>query len=103
VAPCRLEERFAVTATGAASAAPAAPAAAPAGASWLEQFPAGGIRQLFGHLATHGTVTDPEAAEMLGGQRALRRFATQFEQHAAKAPFSVRIDVVAGVKRYVKF
>ncbi|MFT4628273.1 MAG: hypothetical protein ACI8PZ_006968, partial [Myxococcota bacterium] len=25
-----------------------------------------------------------------------------FEQYAAKAPFVIRIDVVAGVKRYVR-
>ena len=32
----------------------------------------------------------------------LRRFALQFEAYAQKAPFAVRIDVVAGVKRYVR-
>ncbi len=39
---------------------------------------------------------------MLGGQRAARRFALRFDELAAKAPFDVRIDVVAGVKRYVR-
>jgi hypothetical protein len=102
VSPCRLEERFAVAASGVAPAPGSTPRAALTGGSWLEQFAAGGIRQLFEHLATHGAVTEPEAAEMLGGQRALRRFATQFEQHAAKAPFTARIEVVAGVKRYVR-
>ena len=61
-----------------------------------------GIRQLFEHLAAHGVVTETEASEMLGGPRALRRFAHQFEQHAARAPFTIRIDIVAGVKRYVR-
>jgi hypothetical protein len=71
-------------------------------ASWLEQFPESGVRQVFEHLAAHGTVTENEAAAMLGGPRGLRRFALQFEAYAQKAPFGVRIDVVAGVKRYVR-
>ena len=57
---------------------------------------------MFEHLAAHGAVTEDEAAAMLGGPRGLRRFALQFEAHAQKAPFAVRIDVVAGVKRYVR-
>ena len=47
-------------------------------------------------------MTEVEAVAMLGNQRALRRFAIRFEDYAAKAPFSVRIDIVAGVKRYVR-
>ena len=57
---------------------------------------------MFEHLAAHGAVTENEAAAMLGGPRGLRRFALQFEAYAQKAPFDVRIDVVAGVKRYVR-
>jgi hypothetical protein len=60
------------------------------------------VRQLFEHLAAHGTVTEHEAALMLGGARGLRRFALEFETLIQKAPFAVRIDVVAGVKRYVR-
>jgi hypothetical protein len=57
---------------------------------------------VFQHLALHGAVTEAEAAAMLGGARGLRRFTLQFEAFARKAPFGVRIDVVAGVKRYVR-
>jgi hypothetical protein len=39
---------------------------------------------------------------MLGGPRGARRFAVHFEEFAQKVPFRVRIDVVAGVKRYVR-
>ena len=60
------------------------------------------MRALFRHLAIHGAVTEPEAAATLGGQRALRQFALRVEDCARKAPFGVRIDVVAGVKRYVR-
>lgn len=38
----------------------------------------------------------------MGGGRQLRRFATEFENLAAKAPFEIQIDVIGGVKRYVR-
>ena len=57
---------------------------------------------MFEHLAAHGAVTEDEAAAMLGGPRELRRFANRFEEYAAKVPFDVRIDVIGGVKRYVR-
>jgi hypothetical protein len=104
VVPCVPDARFPVTATRApeSSAVPPPTASPVADTRWLEQFPDPGIRQVFEHLAAHGAVTENEAAAMLGGPRGLRRFAFQFEAHAQKAPFAVRIDVVAGVKRYVR-
>jgi hypothetical protein len=100
VLPCIPDARFAVSATRAPSARPAVVSAGRAG--WLEQLPEGGVRQLFEHLDAHGTVTESEAASMLGSARESRRFALQFETLAQKAPWAVRIDVVAGVKRYVR-
>ncbi|NOY28543.1 MAG: hypothetical protein GXP62_22020 [Oligoflexia bacterium] len=47
-------------------------------------------------------MTESEAAGMLGGARQVRKFARHFEEYAAKAPFAIRIDVVAGLKRYVR-
>jgi hypothetical protein len=118
VTPATTDARFAVTATRVpappeATAAAGAPAPGSSGATatpavsnenarWLEQFPDPGVRQVFEHLEAYGAVTEAEAAAMLGGPRGLRRFALQFEEHAQKAPFAVRIDVVAGVKRYVR-
>jgi hypothetical protein len=101
VVPCVPDARFAVTATRNPLPAPAVGVRA-ASAGWLEQLPESGVRQVFEHLAAHGTVTENEAAAMLGGPRGLRRFALHFEAYAQKAPFGVRIDVVAGVKRYVR-
>ncbi|USQ82558.1 BREX-6 system phosphatase PglZ [Streptomyces phaeoluteigriseus] len=104
VVPCVPDARFAVMATR----APASPLPTPAAGigtgnvSWMEQLPDSGVRQVFEHLAAHGTVTENEAAAMLGGPRGLRRFALRFEGYAQKVPFGVRIDVVAGVKRYVR-
>jgi len=53
-------------------------------------------------LAAHSTVTESEAATMLGGQRGLRQFSLRFEEYAQKAPFEVRIDTSTGGKRYVR-
>jgi hypothetical protein len=104
VQPCVLDARFTVTAMRAAAEAVVEPTAtSPAiESSWLEQLPEGGVRQLFAHLAAHGTVTEGEAATMLGSQRAVRQFSIRFEEYAQKAPFAVRIDTVGGVKRYVR-
>jgi hypothetical protein len=60
------------------------------------------VRQFFNHLEKHGTVTEEEAASLLGGVRQARRFSSKFETFAAKAPFAARIDVIGGVKRYVR-
>ncbi len=103
VEPCVLEARFAVTAM--ASLVESEPEPAPqveADRGWLQSLPEGGVRQLFEHLAIHGTVTEAEAATMLGGPRAARRFARKFERYAAMAPFEARIASVAGVKRYLR-
>ncbi len=72
------------------------------GTDWLEALPTGGVRQIFEHLAAHGTVTESEAIAMLGNARKARRFARTFDDHVALVPFDVRIDVIGGVKRYVK-
>jgi hypothetical protein len=99
----RPDTRFAVSPRASAVAAPSQPASSAHGAdmAWLADIPEW-VRQVFHHLATHGTITEDEASALLGGARNLRRLAVQFETLAQKAPFSVRIDVVAGVKRYVR-
>lgn len=104
VVPGVPDARFAVTTTRRLSTVGVVTGvtAASGDADWLGGFDEGGVRQVFAHLAAHGTVTENEAAAMLGGARGLRRFAVQFEELARKAPFGVRIDVVAGVKRYVR-
>jgi hypothetical protein len=104
VSPCIPIGRFAVSAVTAAAVAATRPS--PAVGSylpWLSDLSDNdGIRRLFTHLAAHGAITETEAAAMLGGPRAVRRFAGQFDALAQKAPFDIRIDVVGGVKRYVR-
>lgn len=103
VEPCVPDARFAVDASrGFGSEVSPATAGKRDERRWLSEFEDAGVRQLFEHLALHGVVTEAEAAEMLGGARGVRRLATQFEEHARRAPFAVRIDVVAGVKRFVR-
>lgn len=114
VTPCIPEARFLVTALSTARQRPSdgatqqpapAPAAGPDSTSppWLETLSDDEkIRQLFAHLASHGAITEPEVAAMLGSPRAARRFSLQVDDLASRAPFSVRIAVVGDVKRYVK-
>jgi hypothetical protein len=103
VVPCLVDGRYAVAPARSSSAAVAKDVdIGDERLKWIGAFPDEGVRALFRHLAIHGAVTEPEAAAMLGGQRALRRFALRVEEYARQAPFGVRIDVVAGVKRYVR-
>ena len=70
---------------------------------WLEDLSEDGrIRQLFASLAAHGAIEEPQVAAMLGSPRAARRFALQVDALASRAPFSVRVQVVGEIKRYVK-
>lgn len=102
VVPCVVDGRFAVSAPRGTHEVAARATTVETDRGWLSILPEGGVRQLFEHLAAHGAVTEGEAALMLGGPRELRRFANRFEEFAARAPFSVRIDVIGGVKRYVR-
>lgn len=90
------------TSSAAVSPTPTAPTTLPAAQDWLLQFSNPGVRDLFAHLAQHGIVTEDEATRMLGGPRALRSFSKELEAYVTKAPFTVRIDNVGGVKRYVR-
>jgi hypothetical protein len=70
--------------------------------SWLATFDDAGVRAVFSHLETYGSITEEEATRMLGGARNMRAFSRNFEAHAKRSPFIVRIEVVGGIKRYVK-
>jgi hypothetical protein len=102
VVPCTVDGRFQVSVLRGTQEVPTGPKDIGRELGWLDSLPEGGVRKLFEHLAAHGAVTEPEAASMLGGPRELRRFANRFEEYAIKAPFGVRIDVIGGVKRYVR-
>lgn len=69
--------------------------------TWLEELPVG-VRGLFAHIEEHGTLNEREASQMLGSARKLRRFARNFEDYAARAPFNVQIHVVSGIKQFVR-
>ncbi|HEV2853830.1 MAG TPA: BREX-6 system phosphatase PglZ [Thermoanaerobaculia bacterium] len=102
VEPGLVDERFMVSAVQPMPMVGIELVAPPPTREWLAELPGPEVRQVFEHLALHGVLTEAEAATMLGGQRALRRFALQFETYAARVPFGVRIDVVGGVKRYIR-
>jgi len=102
VQPRTLRERFDVSYSAETSSKPARLEPVEITEAWLEDLPEGAIRRVFQHLSVHGTVTESEVSEMLGSPREQRRFARSFENYAASAPFTTRIDVVSGVKRYVR-
>jgi len=87
-----------------------APAPAPAAPSpgeapqdgWLASLPEGGVRRIFAHIESFGTIGEAEAATMLGGPRHFRRFARRFEDYKKHAPFKVHATYVGGTKRYVR-
>ncbi|MCY2966518.1 MAG: BREX-6 system phosphatase PglZ, partial [Planctomycetota bacterium] len=100
--PLAIEKRFDITDVQRSQSTAVATSSAITPGNWLADLPEGGVRKIFEHLASHGAVTEVEAVAMLGNQRALRRFALQFEAFAARAPFQVSIENVAGEKRYVR-
>ncbi len=103
VEPCVPEARFEVTASRVGEVTKPDDVQPPveSAVTWLSDMPET-VRPIFAHLAKHGAVTEDEAARMLGGARAVRRLSVRFEQHAKLAPFGVRIETVAGVKRWVR-
>jgi hypothetical protein len=102
VAPCVLKERFDVSWSAEAVATPSDTAASATSEGWLNDLPEGPVRRVFQHLSQHGAITETEVSQMLGNPREQRKFARSFEKYAASAPFTARIDVVSGVKRYVR-
>lgn len=101
VVPVELERRFTVT-VAAGAAMPTEPALPHDGGSWLRALPEGAVRSVFEHIERFGAINEADATSMLGGARAFRRFSRRFEEHAALAPFEIRIDTASGQKRYVR-
>ena len=103
VKACKLGRRYDVTPVlGASRQAAAAPSNDTTTRAWLLQMPDDGARLIFEHLAQHGILTEDDAMTLLGSARALRRFAARFDELVLLAPFTVRIQSVSGIKRYVR-
>ena len=105
VESCVLRERFDVAYTPTSRPKPdddEKPKPVETAEAWLDALPEGGVRRVFQHLAQHGTITEQEVNEMLNGAREGRKFARKFEKYAECVPFTARIDMVSGVKRYVR-
>jgi len=100
VAPFLIETWFAVVGTGTGARPPSVPPSP--GPSWQEGFADSGVRKVFAHLEKHGSISEAEVTQFLGSPRAFRRFSLDFEGHARKVPFKVRIETTPGGKRYVK-
>jgi len=96
------EERFQVVLrTRSAPSAGGAPAPVASAPDWLAALPAG-VREVFGHLAAHGSINEDEATRLLGGPRQFRNFSLHLDEYRTRAPFAVRVDVSSGTKCYVR-
>lgn len=80
---------------------PAAKTASDEPPKWALALPEA-VRAVFLHLQTHGSINAEEVTRMLGGPRAFNRFSLQFEDHAVRVPFRVRIEMTSGQKCYVR-
>ncbi len=61
-----------------------------------------GHRRVLAHVVVHGSATEPEVADLLGSASRARRFAASLDALLAGAPVGVSVDVVHGIKRYVR-
>jgi hypothetical protein len=68
---------------------------------WFDALP-DDARKIFTYLDEHGSLSEPEAAGLLGNARKFRRFRSKLDEYSSKVPFTVRIDNVNGTSRLVK-
>jgi hypothetical protein len=54
------------------------------------------------HIAQHGEATESDLLALLGNNRKARKFAREFEAHAARAPFLIELSSGAAGKSYRK-
>jgi hypothetical protein len=116
VTPAVTAERFQVILRARPVVAVASPPVASPGASgdpspraarttippaWLDKLPAG-VRDVFRHLADHGSINEEEATRLLGGPRQFRAFSRDLDTYRVQAPFGIRVEVTTGTKCYVR-
>ncbi len=110
IVPASLEASFRVVGTlpdeipdeaDAVSASRPSPIPTNHSSAWQDSFEDENIRAVFSHLQRHGSVTENELTQFLGGARKARSFSLAFEEYLKKVPFSVRIETTASGKRYV--
>jgi hypothetical protein len=100
VAPASPDHRFAVSGRPAPPEQRVAPPSADDG--WAESIANEGVRRVFLHVAAHGTISEEQATQLLGGPRAFRRFSLEFDDHVRRLPFRVVVMAGEAGKTYVK-
>lgn len=68
---------------------------------WEEAIKDESVRRVFLYLSVHGSATEQEIINMLGGTRNYRRFKLNLESYQKLIPFSVWIDHSSGYTRIV--
>jgi|GEM_PF-292826 len=71
-------------------------------ATWLQDFTQDGVRRVLRHLWEHSVVAESELESMLGSPREARRFARDIDKYLSQIPFTIRVETVSGIKRYVR-
>lgn len=69
---------------------------------WAAEISDVGVRTMLLHIDRHGVVTETEAIGIVGSPRELRRFDRRRAAHLEVVPFDLQIEVVGGLKRYVR-
>jgi hypothetical protein len=71
--------------------------------AWLDAIADADHRQVLAHVVAHGSITEAEVATLIGSASKARRFGAALDALLPEtAPIRVRVDTVAGVKRYVR-
>lgn len=97
------DERFQVDVRAIATLTTPAPPPPTLGEGWLDEFPAGPVRDVLRHLAVHGKIDEEDATRILGGARQYRAFGREFERtYRARLPFAVRVETAGGRKSHVR-
>lgn len=100
IPPCKVDGLFSVTYS--ATGNTLTPITSLVATDWKSAIPDEGGRKVFAHIEKHGSVSETELSQILGGSRAVRKFSVKFDEFLRMVPFRVRIDTGAGEKRYVK-
>ncbi len=67
---------------------------------WTEALPEGPVQDFFRHLERHGSISEPEAAQLFGSPRKLRRFKAELDRY--ETPFAVRLESTPAGDLFVK-
>lgn len=82
---------------------PEAPAPAePTGPAWAQSIEDPKFRRALVHLEKHGSLTEKDLINLVGGARRARAFARLIEEWSERLPFRIRVQATSGAKIYLR-